>query len=33
MADGTVREYRFEVDGNILTLTGEDRTVTYRRSD
>lgn len=33
MADGTVREYRFEVDGNLLTLTGEDRTVTYRRSD
>lgn len=33
MSDGTERSYRFEVDGNILTLTGEDRTVTYRRSD
>ena len=33
MSDGTQRTYQFEVDANILTLTGEDRSVTYRRSD
>ena len=33
MSDGTERTYEFEVDANILTLTSEDRSVTYRRSD
>ena len=33
MSDGTVRTYRFELDANILTLSSEERTVTYRRSD
>ena len=33
MSDGTVRTYQYEVDGTVLTLTGEDRTVVYRRSD
>ena len=31
--DGTVRVYDYEVDGTVLTLTGDDRTVIYRRSD
>ncbi len=33
LADGTVRVYDYELDGTVLTLVGEDRTVIYRRSD
>ena len=30
---GAMRVYTYELDGNMLTLSAEDRTVTYRRSD
>ena len=33
MSEGTVRVYDYELDGTVLSLRSEDRTVVYRRSD